>query len=144
MAEIKSSLVKPTLDTKFHIDFDWWKENDREYRVHLRSLLPDDLEARFDEINEDELLDWVDPDTAEVHQVDGLQHLLISEVAQREDFLGEHTAMVEAIFRVLLKNGNAAMSVQEIGDQLERDSKHILRTLSGQRVYRGIRPILEG
>jgi len=144
VAEAKRSLVKPNLNTKFHIDFNWWKENDREYRVHLRSLLPEELEARFEEINEDELLDWVDPDTAEVHQVDGLQHLLISDVAQREDFLNEHTAMVEAIFRVLLKNGNVAMSVQEIGDQLNRDAKHILRMLSGQRVYRGIRPILEG
>ena len=76
------------------------------------------------------MLDWVDPETAEVHQVDGLQHLLISEVAQREDFLGEHTAMVEAIFRVLLKNGNAAhvcvvWAAGDFGDQLERDAKHL-------------------
>ena len=35
----KLSIVKPTPETPFHIDFDWWRENDREWRVHLRSLL---------------------------------------------------------------------------------------------------------
>jgi hypothetical protein len=137
------SLVKPTVDTPFHIDFNWWSQNDREWRVHLLGLLTPEEQERFANIIEgDELVDWVDPETGEVHQVDGLQHVLITHTAQKEGFLDEHTALTEAIFRLLLKSGNAPMTVVEIADELGRDPKHILRTLSGVRVYRGIRPIL--
>lgn len=138
----KLSLVKPTLDTPYHIDFEWWSDHDREWRVYLRSLLSSEDQEKFAEIiNGDDLIDWVDPETAEVHQVDGLQHVVITQAAQKDDFLDAHTAMVEALFRLLLKNGNAPMTVVEMGEELERDPKQILRMLSGVRVYRGIRPV---
>jgi hypothetical protein len=138
------SLVKPTLETPFHIDFSWWSQHDREWKVYLRSLLSPEEQDRFRNIIEDEIfVDWVDPDTAEVHKVDGLQHILITHTAQKEGFLEEHTALIEAIFRLFLKNGNVPMPVTEIAEQLNRDPKQILRTLSGVRVYRGIRPILK-
>lgn len=138
----KLSLIKPGLDTPFHIDFDWWRKNDREWRVYLRSLLTEEELARFSTIIDgEELVDWVDPETAEVHQVDGLQHVVITHTAQKEGFLSEHTAIVEAIFRLMLKNGNSPMTPNEIAEELRRDPKQILRTLSGVRVYRGIRPM---
>jgi hypothetical protein len=144
VVEKRLSLVKPTLETPFHIDFNWWSQHDREWRVHLRSLLSsEDLERFADIIDGDVLLDWIDPETAEVQQVDGLQHVVITHTAQGESFLEKHTAIVEAIFRILLKNGNSPMTPAELGEILERDPKPILRTLSGARVYRGIRPILE-
>jgi hypothetical protein len=144
VVEKRLSLVKPTLETPFHIDFSWWSQNDREWRVYLLSLLsPEDRERFSDLIDGDVALDFVDPDTAEVIQVDGLQHVLITYTAQAEGFLQEHTALVEAIFRLFLKNGNSPMTVQEIGEKLGRDPNPILKTLSGTRVYRGIRPILE-
>jgi len=139
----KFSLVKPTLETPFHIDFEWWQQNDREWRVHLRSLLSKEALERFsDIISGDELVDWVDPETAEVHQVDGLQHVVITFTAQQEGFLNARTALVEAIFRLFLKNGNTPMTIQELGEELGRDPKQILRMLSGVRVYRGIRPLM--
>lgn len=137
----KLSIVKPTLETPFHIDFDWWRDHDREWRVHLRSLLSSEAQERFaDIINGDDLVDWVDPDTAEIHQVDGLQHVVITHSAKQADFLDPHTALVEAVFRLLLKNGNTPMTAAEMGEELNRDPKNLLRMLSGVRVYRGIRP----
>ena len=139
----KLSIVKPTLETPFHIDFDWWRDHDREWRVHLRSLLSPEAQERFAEIIEgNDLVDYVDPDTAEVHQVDGLQHVVITYSAQQEGFLDPHTALVEAVFRLLLKNGNAPMTIAEIGEELNREPNNILRMLSGMRVYRGIRPVV--
>ncbi len=145
MADVKrSSFVKPTSETPFHIDFSWWSEHDREWKVYLRSFLsPEDQERYADIINEEVFVDWVDPETAAVIQIDGLQHVLITHTAQQEGFLQERTALVEAIFRIFLRNGNTPLSILEIADQLKRDPKQILRTLSGVRVYRGIRPILE-
>ena len=137
------SIAKPTLDTPFHIDFNWWQQHDREWRVHLRSLLSDEDRETYKEIIDgDKMLDYVDVDTGEVHVVDGLQHVLITKTAQEEGFLDPRTALIEAVFRLFLKNGNLPMTVTEIGAQLERNPKPILRTLAGPRVYRGIRPIL--
>ncbi|MEJ2758437.1 MAG: hypothetical protein P8046_08170, partial [Anaerolineales bacterium] len=137
----KFSLVKPTLDTPFHIDFEWWQNNDREWRVYLRSLLDEEAQKKFASlINGDVMVDWVDPDTAEVHQVDGLQHVVITYAAKQEGFLSAQTSLVESVFRLLLKNGNAPMTISEMEMDLGRNGKSILGLLSGVRVYRGIRP----
>ena len=41
MQEIKKkfSLVKPSIETPFHIDFEWWKETDSNWRVFLFDFL---------------------------------------------------------------------------------------------------------
>lgn len=139
MAEVKRySLVKPTLNTPFHIDFDWWQQNDQEWRVHLRSCLPEDLQQAFSDADTDKV-DWVDPETAEVQRVDGLQHTLINYAAKTPDFITIQTSMVESVFRILLSNGNTPITPTELSERLNRPPMTILRTLSGRRVYKGIR-----
>ena len=65
MVEVKRySLVKPTVNTPFHIDFDWWQQNDREWRVHLLSCLPAEYQQTFADSDNQEV-DWIDPETAE-------------------------------------------------------------------------------
>lgn len=141
MAEARRfSLVKPTLQTKFHVDFDWWSQNDRSWRVHMRGLLCPEHKEAFSNLNGNELVDWVDPETAEVQQVDGLQHVLITHCAQVEGFITEHTSLVEAVFRLFLANGNTPMTPVELAEQLRRRPEVILQTLSGLRVYKGLRP----
>ena len=68
--------MRPTVDTKFHIDFDWWEEKERNFRLHLLSHLCSDCQSRYKDHREAELIDWVDADTAEVTKVDGLWHSL--------------------------------------------------------------------
>ena len=144
MAELKRfSLVKPTLQTRFHIDFDWWGQNDRNWRVYLRSFLCPVHQEAFSNVKEDELVDWVDPATAEVQKVDGLQHILITHCAKEDGFLDERTALVDAAFRVLLASGNTPMTPVELADQLGRQPETILLTLTGGRVYKGLRPCPE-
>jgi hypothetical protein len=143
VAEVKRySLVKPTLNTPFHIDFDWWSQNDQEWRVHLRSCLPPEYQQAFAEAATDEV-DWVDPETAEVQRVDGLQHTLINYAATHNDFITTQTTLIESVFRILLSNGNTPLTAVELADRLNRPPMTILRTLSGVRVYKGIRPCPE-
>ena len=66
---------------------------------------------------EDQLIDWVDPETAEVKQMDGLQHLLTSHCARQEEFLTEHTTLVDAVFRTFLANGNTPMTPRDFNDR---------------------------
>ncbi len=134
-------LVKPTLQTPFHIDFEWWKQNDRSWQVYLRSYLSEEDQDRLDDFGDETLIDIVDPETAEVHRVDGLQHLLITNYAQKDDFITGSTSISEAIFRIFLSNGNAPLSAVELGEKTHRDPKVVLRMLSGPRVYKGIRPV---
>ena len=135
------SLIKPSLQTPFHIDFDWWQKNERDWHVYLRSLLCPEHQEVFAGVQEGELIDWVDPRTAEVKPVDGIQHTLMSHCARRPEFVTEQTAMVEAVFRLFLTNENMPMTSEDLGKHLNRPPQTILRTLSGPRVYKGIRPI---
>jgi hypothetical protein len=136
----RSSLVKPSLQTKFHIDFDWWTQIDHDWRVYLQSLLCSDHQQSYAETNFEELIDWVDPDTAEIQNVDGLRHILITHCARQVGFITDHTTLVDAVFRVFLANGNSPQSSAELAERLTRSPETILRTLSGMQVYRGIRP----
>lgn len=135
------SLLKPSTKTPFHIDFDWWKQNERDWQVFLRSLLCPEHQVSFAEIEDGGMMDWIDPETAEVKPVDGIQHALMSHCALLPDFTSERTALVEAVFRTFLVNGNVPMSADELGKRLGRSADIILKTIAGPRVYRGLRPL---
>jgi hypothetical protein len=134
------SLVKPTVNTPFHVDFDWWKKNERDWHVYLRSLLCAAHQETFANVEEGETIDWVDPATAEVKPVDGIQNALMTHCVRQPDFLTGQTALVEGVFRLFLTNGNIPMTSQELGKRLNRQPEMILRTLAGPRVYKGLRP----
>lgn len=135
--------ARPTLDTRFHIDYDWWERADRDLGVYLRSHLCEEHQAAYADLDADTLVDSVNPDTAEVTRVLGIQNTLITHCAQQPDYLTPQTTLVNAIFRVFLANGNLPLTPDELGERLGRPGKTILRTLSGGRVYKGIRPIIE-
>jgi hypothetical protein len=137
------SLLKPTLLTPFHIDFEWWRANDNNWRVALRSLLCPEHQEAFADLPEEQMIDWVDPETAEVRQLDGLQNTLITHCSQQSGFLDEHTALVDAIFRLMMANGNLPMTAQELGTRLHRPAEVILKTIAGPRVYKGLRPFAQ-
>jgi hypothetical protein len=137
------SLLKPTVKTPFHIDFDWWKQSERDWHVFLRSLLCNEHQESFINFEEGQMIDWVDAETAEVKPVDGVQHALMSHCALQPDFVNDHTAMVEGVFRTFLVNGNSPMSAEDLSKTLKRPAEIILRTLTGPRVYRGLRPYQE-
>jgi hypothetical protein len=142
MSEVKRfSLVKPTDQTPFHIDFSWWQSNESDWHVHLRSLLCETHQEMFANWQNDQLIDWVDPETAEVRPMDGLQHMLLSHCSHQPGFITDHTALVDGVFRVLLANGNAPMNSQQLAQHLGKSADTILRTISGPRVYKGIRPV---
>lgn len=137
------SLIKPTLQTCFHIDFDWWSKNDRSWRVYLRSELCPEHQKAFEEMPTGEEVDWIDPETAEVQRVDGLQHVLITHCAKQPGFISEHSTLVDAVFKIFLSNGNTPLTPIELSERLGRPAETILKTFSGTRVYKGIRPCAE-
>ena len=137
------SLVKPSLQTRFHIDFDWWRQNENDWHVHLAGLLCQDHRESFANMSGDSLIDFVDPETAEVRPMDGLQQIILSHCARQPGFVTGQTQLVEAVFRTFLSNGNSPLSATELAERLGRPANTLLVTLSGTRVYKGIRPLKE-
>jgi hypothetical protein len=137
------SLVKPTLQTPYHIDFEWWQKTENDWHVHLTGLLCPEHRETFASIQAGELVDFVDPETAEVQPIDGVQQIILTHCARQPEFVTGQTALVEAVFRTFLANGNRPLTTQELARRLNRPANTILVTLSGARVYKGLRPILE-
>src|SRR5690606_38282612 len=68
--------IKPTLDTRFHIDYEWWERQGGDLRVYLISHLAPEQRELFVDNRDIEEVDWIDPVTAEVTRVDALQRAL--------------------------------------------------------------------
>lgn len=134
-----SALAKPTLDTKFYIDYNWWERNRDDLRVYLLSHLLPEQRERLSQSSESRVVDFIDPETGEVSQLDELQ-LAIQLSARDPNFINPHTSLVDSVFRVFLANGNEPLSPRELEEATGRSASLILKTLSGARVYKGIRP----
>lgn len=143
VAPSKSSIAKPTLNTKFHIDYEWWeKSSPDDLRVYLRSHLPDDQRERMSLVAENHMVDFVDPNTGEVLKMDELR-LAIKIAAEDPEFINTNISLVDSVFRVFLKNNNLPLSPKQLSELTGRPAETILKTLSGQRIYQGIRPYLK-
>jgi hypothetical protein len=133
--------LRPTLNTRFHIDYEWWNKGDRDLRVYLRSHLCAEHREQLAEADwEGDLIDWLDPLTAEVRRVDALVLLMQAHCARQPGFINEHSSIVDAAFRVFLTNDNQPLNPRELAERIDRDAETILRTIGGKQVYQGIRP----
>ena len=136
--------IKPTIETKFYIDFDWWKKRGENVRVYLWSHLCSDCQAVYGSHQGTEEIDWIDPETAEVNRVDALWHSLRTCCSQKPDYITERTTTIDAVFRVLLANGNTPLSPVELYRIIGKQSPNtILRMLTHGNLHRGIKPFQE-
>ncbi|NIN70065.1 MAG: hypothetical protein GTO63_36365 [Anaerolineae bacterium] len=140
-----AKLLRPDVNTKFHIDYDWWADQGRDARILIWEQLCAECRARFGSHEETDDIDWVDPSTGAVTVVDGLRYCLRECCSQRDDYITRTTPLPAAIFRVLIANGNTPLSAVELQKRIGKSNpKALLRILLGQemRTHYGIRPIL--
>jgi len=133
----------PSTDTKFQIDLDWWEESGRDFRLILRDQLCTQCKQRFPDHRDTEMVDWVDPDTAEVQRTDALWQCLATMCADQPEYIHPRMPLVMAIFRALLKNNNVALTPLELHEQFIpwKMPAVILRTLASGKVHLGLRPV---
>ncbi len=133
--------IKPTLKTKFHIDFKWWLQPGKNLRRYLLAHACEEVEALVAENPDPHTMDWVDPETGQVFEIDQLWHLIRRHCANETDFIPDGLPLTESIFRLFLKNNNTPLTPAEMEQLLgKRNARTILRTIGGKRVYEGIRP----
>ena len=133
--------MKPNRKTKFRIDFDWWKSQDRNWRSSLISFLCPEHREAFAQFSDETMLDLVDPSTGEVTKGDALIYTLITHCAQQEDFITANTPLVDSIFKVFLSKENQPMDSEELAEITRKPTLTILSTIGSTRVYKGIRPV---
>lgn len=135
--------TKPTVDTRFHIDYAWWEQSGRSFRLYLLEQLCDECRKRFASHRETETVDWVNPDTGEVTEADALLQCLRRECAGHPDFINERIPLASAIFRMFLVNDNMPLTPREIHATITwKQPETILQTISGPQAYLGIRPVV--
>ena len=133
--------LRPTVDTKFHIDLDWWHRQNRDIQVYLRQSLCEECRSAYEQMQELGEVDSVDPETGEVRREDALWSALRTCCSTKPDFITDSTPIIDGIFLTFVANGNEPLSPKELHEQLDRrPAETILRMLTGGQVYLGIRP----
>jgi hypothetical protein len=136
---------RPTLDTRFHIDWEWWQAHDRNFRYHLYDQLCPECRRRIPSPATVTEVDWIDPETAEVTRADPLAMCLRTRCMHEHDFLNEKLPVATAVFRVFLMTDNRPASPRELHRYLPwRPPEAILSVIGGREVHYGIRPVENG
>ena len=137
-----AAFIKPTLATKFHIDLDWWQKQVRSLRVYLFSHMCAACAATYAD-SAPHPVDWVDPYTGEVKQVDVLWDVIRDCCSHQDDFTILQTPLAVAAFLTFIANDNMPLTPVELHETISvaRSPEIILRTLGGRQVYYGIRPV---
>ncbi len=134
-----SILVKPTLDTRFYIDYSWWDRSGEDLRTYLLSHVLPEQRDRLSMSESGTVIDYIDPETGEVSPLDELQ-VAIKRASEDPNFINPQTSLVDSVFRVFLANNNTPQTPRELAQQTGRNATTILKTFSGTRIYKGIRP----
>ncbi len=133
--------VKPTLDTKFHVDFAWWQQKGQNLRAFLKGHVCAKLQGSL-HLDDIETFDWVNPETAEVFKIDKLWYEINAGCQDDPNFIDSRAPLTTAIFRAFLANNNTPLTPDEIYDKIQKQSPEmILRTIGRRQVYKGIKPV---
>lgn len=129
------------VNTPFHINFTWWEERGRNLGRFLAEII-----GRSDaDLESGDPLDFIDPQTAEVHQLDPLWVEVLTSRAFQPDYITSATPMTSALLRALVENLNRPMTSVELHRRINRaNPQTILRVLKTARTEYGIVPIIAG
>ncbi|HYN87273.1 MAG TPA: hypothetical protein VER55_02025 [Ardenticatenaceae bacterium] len=138
-------LLRPTLNTRFVIDWDWFQRNRMNPQLAVGNQLCYQCRREFEEGLPVEEVDWVDSETAEVSRIDSMREHILVHCQWKPDYINTTTPLSTAIFRALLANNNRPLSVAELTQRLGRtDPETILRLLTHGEVKNGIVPMRDG
>jgi hypothetical protein len=140
---MKFKLRRPTLDTRFHVDWSWFERNNINPESVIRNQLTESYQQRMagEEIRE---VDYIAPDTGEVLRMDNLRETILIEAQWEEGYITSDMPLSQAILRIFLATNNRPMTAREMAQRLERnDPETILRVLTATGVTNGIVPLRE-
>ena len=111
--------IKPTLDTKFHVDFSWWQKKGQNLRIYLRSHVCPQCAALSQDV-QGQTFDWISTETGEVFQIDMLWHIIHTHCGQDPAFFDHRIPLTSAIFRAFITNDNTPLTPAEIHERVKK------------------------
>ncbi|HQZ70228.1 MAG: hypothetical protein ACH37Z_07500 [Anaerolineae bacterium] len=130
--------LRTDIQTPFHIDLDWWSSHGRSLDRYLREILGGQA---AEDGNPAALVDYIDPQTAEVFQLTAMWTQVLTQRAHRADFITSTMPMTNAVLRALIENRNRPMSAVQIHRRINRGSPQaLLRVLQSAHQQYGIAP----
>ncbi len=134
--------LQTDIQTPFHIDLGWWSSHGRSLDRYLREILdgqaPEDGDSTA-------LVDYIDPQTAEVFQLTSVWTQVLTQRAHRADFITSTMPMTNAVLRALIENRNLPMTAMQIHRRINRGSPQaLLRVLRSAHQQYGIAPARGG
>lgn len=128
--------ARTDIHTPFHIDMQWWSRQGRNFDRFLAEILGD---PKIDRATGAEPLDYVDPGTAEVHQLNPLWVRVLLDQAHTPDYITPTTPLTNAVLRLLIENLNRPMSAVDMQRRIDRGTPQtLLRVLQAARHQYGI------
>jgi hypothetical protein len=125
------------VNTPFFIDLGWWQSRGRNLGRFLAEIVGDESAAA----GGGEPLDYIDPDTAEVLQLDPLWSRVLIHHAHRPEYITASTPLANAVLRALIENVNRPMTAVDMYRRINRTSPEtLLRLLRVARTQYGIVP----
>jgi len=125
--------VRPSVDTKFHIDLDWWHRQNKDIRIYLTQALCEECRQAYADLKDLGEVDSVDPETAQVVREDALWSTLRSCCSTKPSYIAPNTPIIDSIFLTFAANGNKPLSPRELYERLDRrPPETILRMLRGR------------
>lgn len=133
--------IKPTLNTKFHIDFSWWEKQGQNLAAFLRNHACSSCQDQIED-SRGQMFDWVSPETGEVHQINILWYIISTQCGDDSTYVDPRVPLTSAIFRAFILNNNIPLTPIEIYEKIQKKSPEtILRTIGARRTYKGIKPV---
>lgn len=125
------------INTPFNIDLHWWESRGRNLGRFLAEILGKDYPK-----TDGEPLDYIDPETAEVYQLDPLWATVLVHRAHKPDYITSATPLTNAVLRALIENMNRPMTAVDLYRRISRTSPEtVLRVLRTARTQYGIVPV---
>jgi hypothetical protein len=125
------------INTPFAIDLEWWAHQQRNLNRFLADIVGDNPLEDAD----GEPLDYIDPDTAEVHQLEPLWVRVLDHHAHRPEYISGSTPLAAAVLRALIENLNRPMTAMDLHRRINRSSPEtILRLMRTAESQYGIVP----
>jgi hypothetical protein len=130
--------IKPTVDTKFHIDFTWWQSHNLTSTLRNHAC-PNALNLY--ESYTHKTYDWINRETGQVYQLSILWRLIQTHCHEEPEFINYHLPLTTAIFRLFILNDNLPLSPTEIHAKIRKRTPEVILTTINRQVYEGIRPV---
>lgn len=128
--------ARTDIHTPFHIDMQWWSKQGRNFDRFLAEILGD---PKIDRSADAEALDYIDPGTAEVRQLNPLWVRVLLDQAHAPDYITPATPLTNAVLRLLIQNLNQPMSAVDMQRRINRGTPQtLLRVLQAARHQYGI------